>query len=89
MTMKLSRDAYQDLIDGNLDWLAAQPMSLERTHIEMILRASPKHEYDDQDRIATLERALRDLLPIAKKGAASHPSPDWATYDRVKALVER
>ena len=38
--MEISRRAYQELIDGDLQWLLKQPESLERDHIEAVLRKS-------------------------------------------------
>jgi hypothetical protein len=50
---RMNREAYQKLVDENLQWLIQQPRSLERDHIEMILKASVNHEYGDP--IASLE----------------------------------
>ena len=38
--MEISRRAYQELIGGDLQWLLKQPESLERDHIEAVLRKS-------------------------------------------------
>jgi hypothetical protein len=43
--VKLSRDAYQQLIDGDIAWLLEQKRTLERDHIIEVLKASPEHEY--------------------------------------------
>lgn len=34
----INADAYRKLIAGDVEWLLAQPRSLERDHIEVILR---------------------------------------------------
>ena len=38
--MEISRIAYQELIDGDIEWLLRQPRDLERDHIEAVLRKS-------------------------------------------------
>lgn len=44
---KLDRMGYQQIIDGDIAWLRAQPRTLERDHVIMIVEASPGHEYPD------------------------------------------
>lgn len=46
MGTTLNRHAYQRLIDEDLEWLLKQPRTLERDHIEAIVRISPKREYE-------------------------------------------
>jgi hypothetical protein len=38
--MGVSRRAYQELIDGDIEWLLRQPRDLKRDHIEAVLRKS-------------------------------------------------
>lgn len=38
--MKISRRAYQELIEGDIEWLLRQPRDIERDHIEAVLRKS-------------------------------------------------
>lgn len=38
--MRVSRRAYQELIDIDIEWLLRQPRDLERDHIEAVLRKS-------------------------------------------------
>lgn len=45
MSMRMNRRAYQKLIDGDMEWLMKQPRTLEREHIEIILKLSPDKEY--------------------------------------------
>lgn len=45
MGTTLNRHAYQRLIDEDLEWLLKQPRTLERDHIEAIVRASLHNEY--------------------------------------------
>ena len=40
IVMGVSRRAYQELIDGDIEWLLRQPRDLERDHIEAVLRKS-------------------------------------------------
>jgi hypothetical protein len=40
MSIQICREAYQELIDGDLQWLLKQSESLERDHIEAVLRKS-------------------------------------------------
>jgi hypothetical protein len=45
MSGKMNRPAYEKLIEENIAWLNKYPDTLERRHIEQILRSSPGHEY--------------------------------------------
>lgn len=45
MGTTLNRHAYQRLVDEDLEWLLKQPRSLEREHIEGIVRQSPDLYY--------------------------------------------
>ena len=45
----INREAYQQLIDEDLEWLATTPASLERAHIEEVLRWSVAAIYDDPE----------------------------------------
>ena len=47
--MEISRRAYQELIDGDLQWLLKQPESLERDHIEAVLRKSVELLYGKEE----------------------------------------
>ena len=40
MSIQICKEAYQELIDGDIDWLLRQPRDLERDHIEAVLRKS-------------------------------------------------
>lgn len=42
---KVNRATYERMIEENLAWLLAQPRTLERDHIEAIVRHSPEQEY--------------------------------------------
>lgn len=69
MSGKLTRSAYEGLIDQNIEWLRLQPRTLEREHIETVLRASVALYYPESsrspgcstaDRIKYLEAAEHD-----------------------------
>jgi hypothetical protein len=45
MSSTLNRQAYEQLIAEDLEWLLKQPRSLERDHIEAILRSSAERNY--------------------------------------------
>lgn len=42
----MNREAYEKLIEEDIAWLLKQPRTLERCHIEQILRDSPRRMYD-------------------------------------------
>jgi len=48
MPLTLNRQAYQQLVDEDLAWLAQQPRTLERDHIEQIIRWSIRVLYDGE-----------------------------------------
>lgn len=43
----MNRDAYERLIAEDLEWLLQQPRTLERDHVESIVRRSADHEYNN------------------------------------------
>ena len=45
MGMKVNREAYQKLIDEDIEWLLKQPLSLERDHIVNVLKNSVEWVY--------------------------------------------
>ena len=47
--MKISRRAYQELIDGDIEWLLSQPRELERDHIEAVLKKSVELLYGKEE----------------------------------------
>jgi len=49
MSMKMNRSAYEQLVEGNLAWLRAQPRTLERDHIIAIVEQSPEWLYPNAD----------------------------------------
>lgn len=49
IVMGVSRRAYQELIDGDIEWLLRQPRDLERDHIEAVLRKSVELLYGKKE----------------------------------------
>jgi hypothetical protein len=45
MPTTLNRSAYEKLVAEDLEWLLKQPRTVERDHIEHILRDSPSKYY--------------------------------------------
>ena len=51
MSMQICKEAYQELIDGDIEWLLRQPRDLERDHIEAVLRKSVELLYGKEEQI--------------------------------------
>lgn len=49
IVMGVSRRAYQELIDGDIEWLLRQPRDLKRDHIEAVLRKSVELLYGKEE----------------------------------------
>ena len=49
--MEISRRSYQELIDGDIEWLLRQPRDLERDHIEAVLRKSVELLYGKEEQL--------------------------------------
>ena len=45
MGMMVNREAYQKLIDEDVEWLLKQPRTLERDHIVSVLKNSVERLY--------------------------------------------
>lgn len=58
---RLNRETYERLIAENRAWLAKQPRTLERDHIDLILKASPDHEYGCDAEVAALKARNAEL----------------------------
>jgi hypothetical protein len=63
MSFKMSRSAYQKLIDEDIAWLMEQPRTLERDHIVQILRHSVETYYEPERKGGGL---LLDRSDVAK-----------------------
>lgn len=51
MSMQICKEAYQELIDGDIEWLLRQPRDLERDHIEAVLRKSVELLYGNEEQL--------------------------------------
>lgn len=73
---RLNRHAYQRLINEDLEWLSRQPRSLEREHIEVIVRQSPEREYT---RASSSAEGVRDYNAgyVAGLEAAAKIADQW------------
>ena len=68
MRTKLDRSSYRFLIDGDIEYLKEQPKTMERDHIEEVLRASVDLLYpvanpadgENECRCTTLNWLLKD-----------------------------
>ena len=54
---ELNKEAYIKLIDEDLKWLHEQPLSIERDHIEIVLRTSILLNYPDVNMITDRNKA--------------------------------
>ena len=51
MSIQLCKEAYQKLIDEDIEWLLKQPRDVERDHIEAVLKKSVDLLYGKDDSI--------------------------------------
>ena len=49
MGMIVNREAYQKLIDEDIEWLLKQPRTLERDHIVSVLKNSVERLYEKEN----------------------------------------
>jgi hypothetical protein len=62
--MKMNREAYEDLIRGDLAWLDREPRTLEREHIAEVLRGSVDLNYPP----VTAESRTAAVLRLEDRG---------------------
>jgi hypothetical protein len=62
MSIDLTREAYQKLVNEDIEWLLKQPRTLEREHIEAIVSHSVSLLYDKIESLKEEVNALRDKL---------------------------
>jgi len=89
MSRKLTRAAYQRLIDKDIAELRKLPETLERRHIEDVLRASVASEYDERPTRAefdAMERALvRSNVEALEHVSCPSPAERAADVERARA----
>ncbi len=56
MVTTLNRRAYETLISEDIEWLIKQPRTLERDHIEHVLRDSPRRMYPPAHTLQKLQK---------------------------------
>jgi hypothetical protein len=102
LTSKLTREAYEDLIKGDIGWLLMQPRTLERDHVLMVLKASADHEYGKerehhiklvtqaQKDTLVCRRILLDLMKSYEAYTATHKvEEEWDEYDTMMIPIWR
>lgn len=65
MSMRLNREAYQRLVDGNIDWLNKMPRTLERDHILEILKRAVDYEYGPESPTDHEHAVLRERTQVS------------------------
>lgn len=66
MTTKLSRNAYERLIEEDLTWLRSLPHTLERAHVIDIVMRSADHEYSDSAPLCDLALAAQKYKEVKR-----------------------
>lgn len=69
--MKLNQWGYEGLVEGDLEWLQAQLLTLESRHIADVLKWSVKALYEE-NALKVAVQALIDSLP--KCGECANPA---------------
>ena len=80
MSHKLTRAAYQQLIKENLAGLAAQPRTLERAHIIMIVKESERHHYDLPELLERIREEDLALDRAHERGLSLDLADDLRTW---------
>lgn len=88
MTMKVTRSAYEELIQEDIDWLMKQPRTLERDHIILIVKQSPEVEYDIADKIERLEREL-EIVTTTRDEAIEETKRRSERLKEVQSMVDK
>lgn len=84
---KVSRTAYERLIAEDIAWLMTQPRTLERDHIETIVRHSPEQEYTTRPEPAA--DVVETLRQVFVDGQANMPAdPDLDPEEDARAYGE-
>jgi chromosome segregation ATPase len=86
--MKVTRSAYEELIQEDIDWLMKQPRTLERDHIILIVKQSPEVEYDIADKIERLEREL-EIVTTTRDEAIEETKRRSERLKEVQSMVDK
>ena len=86
---RIRREAYEQLIWEDLDWLMQQPRSLERDHIALVLKASPGREYSSRDEVQTALRHLGEAFSSIELLAYAATRRACLEITRAKSALKR
>ena len=64
MSIQLCKEAYQKLIDEDIEWLLKQPRDVERDHIEAVLKKSVDLLYGKDDSIDENQQGKTTIYQI-------------------------
>ncbi len=84
MSSKLTRRSYEQVIAEDIAWLRQQPDTLERDHIEAVLRASPDHEYGPRRPEPPAEERECGVRFGYNNGSAYHSGHGPNVFDRCR-----
>lgn len=89
MGTTLNRPAFQKLVDEDLAWLLEQPRTLERDHVEQIVKKTPELYYDlidwAQEKGRGHHKLSLDETPLQRQ----HSAFASAYFSLAKELRER
>lgn len=73
MSMPLNKPAYSKLIAEDIEWLNAQPRSLERDHIEQVLRSSDRNYLGggEWQAVTSRRQAISEPSPVMSEAVAT------------------
>ena len=82
MPLTMNRRAFSQLLAEDLDWLLRQPRTLERDHIEMVLKDAPRAYYDQPAPTHRLgEEVSHEQAQSSKEGESSEEDRDSTRHD--------
>ena len=67
MTINLNTDSFDELIDGDIDWLNKQPTTLEKAHIQACL----EHLRGNPPPVKVFKMDLEEHIPCNKNNPCS------------------
>lgn len=86
MGTTLNRQAFQRLVDEDLEWLVKQPRTLEREHVAEILKATPEVYYGLIDWAQSQGQSHHKLAVENEKLSATHNALSSAYFELAKEL---
>lgn len=85
----LNRQAFQRLVDEDLEWLLKQPRTLEREHVAEILKAAPELYYGLIDWAQSQGQSHHKLAGQNPNLSATHNALSSAYFELAKELRTR